>query len=396
MAAPNVSLSYWKELTEKYAEYCNNKNNNQKIFSSLLSNQLQPAMKNFMEAGDYEDSKIIWLTRSQMSNKPDNRSNDLFLFTPENFRSIDSKLENLSEDEGIFTVTNIMSKQNLIKGNPILSAASFMSIKDFYNTLRVLIRTGLFEIAYMTMKVLNYYIFENDIMTALLMREIRKGSENYKTIILKVKNIDCKIVLSIFLKNLNKLKFSIFEFLNTSKEEIVNEINSIYDTQCSKFLVNLISSEISSNLNLFISLTQEIANILVNKKEISTNLFETLIRFMFYIKAIDFKNTEHSEKFYLHLLITSAFIESVNNNTINCCYILKEISNIVGNRKLDDTQNILYNFTAAFILDKYNLEENKVDWSKLPSHSPNIFKDYVKIIYNFRKNSSKEGKTIII
>jgi hypothetical protein len=394
MAAPNVSLALWRELTQKYAEYCTNKNNNQKKFSSLLSNQLQPAMKNFMETGDYEDSKIIWLTRGHSSNKPDPRSNESFFLTPEILRSIDSKLENLSESEGIFSVTSIMAKENLIKGNPILAAASFMSIKDIHNTLRILVRTGLFEIAYMTMKVFNYYIFENDIMTALLMREIRQGKENYQKIIFKATNLDCRVILAMLVKNFKKLKFSTYEILNTTKEELINEIKSNRDQQCSQFLINLINNDISSNLKLFYSLTQEIASNLSDKKEISTNLFETLIKYMFYVKAIDLKSLENSEKFYIHLLITSAFIESVNNNVINCCHILKELSNMILNRKLDETEMILYIFCATFILDKSKLEGIKIDWTKLPSYTSNDFKDYVKIIFNFRKNATKEGKNL--
>jgi hypothetical protein len=71
MAAPYVSVSYWKEILKKYSDYCNKNesiNEETKLFTNLLAGNYQPALKSFMENNDYEDAKVIWVTRNLDTN----------------------------------------------------------------------------------------------------------------------------------------------------------------------------------------------------------------------------------------------------------------------------------------------------------------------------------------
>lgn len=180
MAAPNVSVSYWKELTRKYADYCNSKNNSSKKFASLLSNQLEPAVSILMNSYENEDAKIIWLTRGNKAPVPKENSYllyenpETFNLNAETLENIDKKLSNLSVDDHLYKIVHSISKDHLQKGFPILAAGSFLSIKDFYNTLKILIRSAEYEIAYMLMKILNNNIYEEEIIIGLCLKELRK------------------------------------------------------------------------------------------------------------------------------------------------------------------------------------------------------------------------------
>jgi len=177
MAAPNVSLSYWKELSKKYAEYTTNKNLKEKIFASLLCNELQPAIKNSIESGDYEDVKIIWLTRSNKSDKykdEDYKSVINFPKIPE-FSETHNRLSNLPNDDPLTITTHLIAKRYLMKGFPILAASSFLSVNDIFNTIKSLVRTKEYEIAYLTMNILNDKTFENEIITGIALESYKKG-----------------------------------------------------------------------------------------------------------------------------------------------------------------------------------------------------------------------------
>lgn len=180
MAAPNVSISYWKELTRRYAEHSAGKNLPSKKFASLLSNQLEPAIKIFMEAGEYEDAKLIWLTRGNKSQLPkesaylDYENPELFNPNSESLTNIDEKLSNITSDDVLFKIVSSIAKDHFLKGFPILAAGSFLSIKDTYNSFKVLIRAAEYEIAYMLMKIINEKIYEEEIITGLCLKELKK------------------------------------------------------------------------------------------------------------------------------------------------------------------------------------------------------------------------------
>jgi hypothetical protein len=182
MAAPHVSISYWKELTKKYAEFClNNKSDKDKLFSSLLSNKLQPAFKNLFQSGDYNDAKLIWLTRGNQPEKNEcgnsiSFSDGSFILSEEVIKSIDNKLDNMAIDDDLYKISSIVAKDCLSSGFPLLAACSFLSIKDTFNTFKTLVRSAEFEIAFMLMKILNDKTYEEDILLGLCLKEVKMGN----------------------------------------------------------------------------------------------------------------------------------------------------------------------------------------------------------------------------
>jgi hypothetical protein len=176
MAAPHVSIKYWKELTNKYAIYSAEKNEKEKISSSLLSNQLQPALKNFTEAGDYEDGKIIWVTRGNLPNESNNYSGNQFSMNKQTIELIDSKLKYLNKNDELYKISYKISKDNMQKGFSVLSAASFLSIMDIFAAMKTLIRCNELEIAYMFMKITGEKSFEEDIILGLTIKELKKDN----------------------------------------------------------------------------------------------------------------------------------------------------------------------------------------------------------------------------
>lgn len=181
MAAPHVGLDYWKKITEKYAEYNKKMNFQENKFSALLCGNVQPALDLFIDANDFEDAKVIWLTRgegnlnkkSKVSNESNSSSAD---DTLDYYNSLENRLRYLSSEDNLNTITYFISKKYILSGDPFLAAANFLSVKDTFNTLKTLIRSNEIEIAYMFMKLINDKIFEEDVYFALCMREYKKGN----------------------------------------------------------------------------------------------------------------------------------------------------------------------------------------------------------------------------
>ncbi len=226
MAAPNVSVSYWRELTQKYAEYAASKNHPDKKLASLLSNKLEPAMKISMEAGDYEDAKIIWLTRANQVYTDVSRYNTTpgsSLFTPDE-KTVDTindklKVLNMINDEkpndvqGLRKITDIVANQYLTQGFPIMAATTFISVKDIFNSIKTLVRTRENECGYLAMGVLKDKSYEGDIMMAMALKAYRTGCaigsdiygsglKQFRKVVEKIGSIDVKVTVIGIMKNL--------------------------------------------------------------------------------------------------------------------------------------------------------------------------------------------------
>jgi hypothetical protein len=63
MAAPHVSLAYWKDLTVRYSQLESYKSKEAKKFSALLSNEEHPSINLCLENNENEYAKVLWLTR---------------------------------------------------------------------------------------------------------------------------------------------------------------------------------------------------------------------------------------------------------------------------------------------------------------------------------------------
>ncbi len=182
MAAPHCGIEYWKQILTRYAEYSWKNNSTEKKFSSLLSGNMQPALDIFMESNDYEDAKLVWLTRGEgkkSKNKLDN-SNNLNGDSTENqdgyYNSLENRLRYLSKEDSLNTITYNISKKYLISGDPFMAACNFLSVKDTFNTIKTLIRANELEIAYMFMKIINDPFYEEDVYLGLCLKEYRKGN----------------------------------------------------------------------------------------------------------------------------------------------------------------------------------------------------------------------------
>lgn len=173
MAAPNVSIKYWQDLTKKYADFCNKNENENKVFSALLSGEVQPALNHFIESKDYEDAKLIWVTRTNKTKvaAADSFENN-FNFDKE---SADAKIKYLSKEDELFSITHLIAKDYMTKGSPILAAGSYLSIGNIFYTLKTLVRVNELEIAYMMMNLTSNKTFEREIITGLSLKELKKG-----------------------------------------------------------------------------------------------------------------------------------------------------------------------------------------------------------------------------
>ncbi len=97
MAAPNVSLNYWRETTKRYSEYTLKNNSPEKKFASLLANEVQPALTNFMESGDFEDAKLIWVIRENRIKEEVNDNSNKYLIPSTNCFSMNEEVTNMIE-----------------------------------------------------------------------------------------------------------------------------------------------------------------------------------------------------------------------------------------------------------------------------------------------------------
>ena len=178
MAAPHVSLEYWKKTISKYSEYSKKQDNSEKNFSALLSGNMHPALDIFIESNDYEDAKLIWLTRgankkqenTNLTNSNENNNGT------EYYETLENRLKYLSQEDNLNTITYFISKKYLLNGDPLMAAANFLSVKDTFNTMKTLVRSNEYELAFMFMKIINDKFYEEDIYFNLCMKEYKKGN----------------------------------------------------------------------------------------------------------------------------------------------------------------------------------------------------------------------------
>ena len=63
-------------------------------------------------------------------------------------------------------------------------------------------------------------------------------------------------------------------------------IKYLEETQ-NHFLLNILSNDVNASIKLFYEVTDGLANYLSTNKAIDSNLIETTIKYIFYIKGID-------------------------------------------------------------------------------------------------------------
>jgi hypothetical protein len=221
MAAPHVSIVYWQDITKKYSDYTLQKNTSDKIFSALLTNQSQPIFNLLMDNGEYEHAKLVWLTRYGLAKRSEG-VNTSYPLTKEIITDIETKMENLNPNDELYKLTFAIAKEKLQQGQVIQAASAYLSIKDYFNTFKILVRTNELEIAYMLMKIIKYDFYENDILMGLALKSLRSGRiDTYYLIFEKISCDETKVILyNIYSKGItdklkeNVLKCESFELLH--------------------------------------------------------------------------------------------------------------------------------------------------------------------------------------
>jgi hypothetical protein len=230
MAGPHVSITYWQEVVNRYSKYTIEKNTNEKVFSALLTNQNQPILNMLMENGDYEDAKLVWLTRYRLAKRPEG-INTSYPLTKEIIVDIEKKMENLSTNDELYMIVHVISKEKLSQGLTIQAACSYLAIKDYFNTFKTLIRSDELEIAYLLMKIINYNLYEVDIMIGLATKALKMGrTETFFTIFNMVEDIETKAILMNLFKTFKNgsedLSHNILSNLKPIESELLNLITS--------------------------------------------------------------------------------------------------------------------------------------------------------------------------
>jgi len=94
-----------------------------------------------------------------------------------NSEEIERKITGLKFDDEtneIVKITRLIASQYLVNGFPILAAGSYISIKDFYTTVKVLVQANEMEIAYLIVKSLKIKSpFDKEIILNLCLRELK-------------------------------------------------------------------------------------------------------------------------------------------------------------------------------------------------------------------------------
>ncbi len=155
---------------------------NEKTFSSVIANDYNNAINNYIEQGEYEDAKILWL--KSISNSKEKESSPFFLeesarfFNPD---EIERKIAGIKFEDSsneIVKITRLIANDYLLKGYPILAAGTYIALKDFYNTFKILVQANELEIAYLLTKAINYKtVFEHEILTGLCMKELKNKNQ---------------------------------------------------------------------------------------------------------------------------------------------------------------------------------------------------------------------------
>jgi hypothetical protein len=299
MTAPNVSLAYWRELVKRYKDYCVDKNHKNKLISSLIIGEVQPALKILCDTGDYEDAKMIWLTRR--GNK--NNLSDTLSTNDIDFTEIEKNLS----DKVLNDVINSLARESIFKGLCIKAVCSYLSVKDYYNAFKTLIRFNELEMAFLLMKSLKYKVYEEDIIIGLALNELKKGKiDNYFYLIKTTDNIEALVFLLDFIKHYKNIQDP-YTMAGLIKEDILALLE---DKDVVYFIA---SSQYDKVFEIFEASFDTLAHNLREAKFIKENYIQ-LLKCLYFIRCISPTIIDRSKKdrIYLKICIASAFIDSLN------------------------------------------------------------------------------------
>lgn len=171
MAAPYVSVKYWQDLILRYSEKKENKSKKIDNFISFLSNKSEPLVTEFTNEGNYDDAKLIYITRDNQEKILSSESN----IKNYNRNNVEKRIQNLPEEDNLFKIIDLISKDYIINGLPILASCNYISVNNIKKGIQTLFRTNELEISYLIMDITNEKLFEKEILFGLVLKEIRRN-----------------------------------------------------------------------------------------------------------------------------------------------------------------------------------------------------------------------------
>ena len=221
MASPHVSKEYWKYVSGKYAEHCEKENDDENIlFASLLSDNMEIAIKTMMSRGEYETAKLVWLTRRKAipitdkpsSNESENRTTDIV------------------SNEALTTIAKQSANYYLSTGSPLSASISYLQQNDTNSAMKTLIQSSEFEIAYFLMKITNNTLYVDEIFAGLkdkyksstLLESTYKSYKNEES----VNKDDLNSLSEKLIKNRNMILDELFNNNKINESSLLDLINT--------------------------------------------------------------------------------------------------------------------------------------------------------------------------
>ena len=379
ISAPNVSLNYWKFLTREYTKFCEKKNNENLLFSSLISNDSEISINELIKRKEFEEAKLVWASRL-------NKKNEEIELKNENDDSNEDLNKILFNDE---IINNIFYKDcinNLFLGNPILCCNNFLILNDTNNAIKCLIQTNQIEIAYLLMKITNNFLYNNEIINAIFENKKNSSSnDDLKDLINSSNNSINKLLLSYKINppipigkllEINKNE----EFFNLILENNKKEIINIFMKESEILINNLYNNNNNEkideeNLNKIYKLLEIIKQFEINFEEIEKNEFSRIIIIVLILEC--FNNNYKS--------LTCLIIEFLLSNKFL-------IENIFDKKGIDFIYNYIQ-FEKNYNKSEYLINEDKIKFLSqfLNDSNKNFNINEIKtLIKNFKNFENKK------
>ena len=337
--APHVSLDYWKYLNNQYTIFCSKNLNEEKIISGLLSNNSQIVLDELILRKEYEDAKLVWLSRINkkvIEKKPEIIKDDL---DKNNFLK-EKLFKEIKENKDLYNLIITSSNINLEMGFPIKSCNSYLLIENYFQALKILVQSCQFEMSYLFMKFYNIFIYNNEIITYIYHKR---------------KNGTSKEILKSFI-NESKCDYHKYCLLKQLKENNI-DINS--DTKYFQMVKN---NDINGLVVCFIEESIKFLNNIFENK-IEKNELINIIDLLDIIKYMEIPYNILEKNNLSRLVIIVIILEILNNNYKAAICLIKEfiiIKKIQIEDKLDQKAlNYIFNNIKDFEEKKENyfLEE---------------------------------------
>lgn len=334
MSAPHVSKKYWRELTNKYADHCieNNFNKETRLLAILLSDDVDMMIKELFERGDYEDAKLIWVTREKKTpmQVENSQSSELYI-KPEVKQELSALLKDKNwRNDTLYPMLYALIEKKLIEGKPLQASSHFLSVNDITNAIKVLLQTNQLEIAYLLMKVFKCYLYEGDIIHGLYYKKQDNASMNDLTnLITQSSCLTTKVTL---------MTRMILSKTVTISQEIVKRIEDEVRNSNDSLLQAIMSNNVSEILRIVIIKSNElISSISLQAIDCVIKAFDDMIRVFNCLKGIEVDvNVGNPLAFTLkvQLILCAINMDIMNNNTKGASCLMTQYIRLLSASKV--------------------------------------------------------------